>query len=73
MRPPENRPPEYDVNRSGKQSRSAMIGFVALALLVIIVLVWWVDGGNQGVQTLDGAQPTAPEQQSPGERAVPLE
>lgn len=50
-----------------------MIGIVAVALLVIIVLVWWVDGGNQGVQTLDGAQPTAPEQQSPGERAVPLE
>lgn len=54
MRPPENRPPEHNVNRPVKQSRTPLIGIVAVALLVIVVLVWWVDWGNEAVQTPAG-------------------
>lgn len=58
MRSPENRPPNHNVNRPAKQSRTPLIGIVAVALLVIIVLVWWVDWGNEGVQTPGGTGTT---------------
>lgn len=72
MRTPENRPPEHNANRPVKQSRTPMMGIVAVAVLVIIVLVWWIGGSsNTGTQTQGTTGGTTTGTQMDGQTQAP--